>query len=111
MDISVIIPIYNVEEYLRQCLESVVKLAQKVNVEVIMIDDGSTDNSGEIAKEYAENHKNDEFKLTFKGVILKCVEEVGLSNRIYDKISTYSFGMRQRLNFAKAIFTAASVPV
>ena len=46
-----------------------------------------------------------------KNEILSCAEEVGLSNRIYDKVSTYSFGMRQRLNFAKAILMNAKIIV
>lgn len=50
--ISVIIPVYNVEQYLRECLDSV--LAQTYSsYEVIMIDDGSTDRSGDICDEYA----------------------------------------------------------
>lgn len=51
--VSVIIPIYNVEKYLRQNLESVAKQTLK-EIEVIMVDDGSTDSSAEIAKEFAE---------------------------------------------------------
>lgn len=43
--------------------------------------------------------------------ILSCAKEVGLSKRIFDKVSTYSFGMRQRLNFAKSILTAAKIIV
>ena len=50
--ISIIIPIYNVEQYLRQCLDSVVNQTYK-NLEIILIDDGSTDNSGKICNEYA----------------------------------------------------------
>ena len=51
-DVSVIIPVYNAENYLRQCLESV--LAQTLeNIEVICVDDGSGDSSPEILKEYA----------------------------------------------------------
>ncbi len=50
-DISVIIPIYNVAEYLKQCLDSIVNQT-KDNLEVIMIDDGSVDSSADIAKEY-----------------------------------------------------------
>ncbi|MBQ6018760.1 MAG: glycosyltransferase, partial [Clostridia bacterium] len=56
MDISVIIPVYNTEKYLSECLESVRKLTELLSVEVIMIDDGSTDRSGEIAEEYAAAH-------------------------------------------------------
>ncbi|MDE5671014.1 MAG: CDP-glycerol glycerophosphotransferase family protein [Eubacterium sp.] len=56
-DISVIVPIYNVEEYLAECLDSIV-CQTKQDFEVIMVDDGSTDSSGEIAKAYAEKHPN-----------------------------------------------------
>ena len=57
-DISVIVPIYNIEEgFLRPCLDSLVNQTIK-SIEVIMVDDGSTDDSGEIADEYAENYDN-----------------------------------------------------
>lgn len=53
MTISVIIPIYNVEKYLRHCIDSV--LAQKYpNLEVILIEDGSPDRCGEICNTYAD---------------------------------------------------------
>ena len=51
--VSVIIPVYNVEEYLRECLDSVVNQTLK-EIEIICVDDGSTDNSLEILKEYAQ---------------------------------------------------------
>ena len=51
--ISVIIPVYNTESYIGICLESLVEQTY-TNFEVIMIDDGSTDNSGEICQEYTE---------------------------------------------------------
>ena len=57
--ISVVIPVYNVEKYLRQCLDSV--LNQTYNYfEVIMVDDGSTDSSYDICLEYSE--RDDRFK-------------------------------------------------
>ena len=51
--VSVIIPVYNVEEYLQECLDSVVNQTLK-EIEIICVDDGSTDNSLEILKEYAQ---------------------------------------------------------
>lgn len=51
--VSVIIPVYNVEEYLPECLDSVVNQTLK-DIEIICVDDGSTDNSLEILKEYAK---------------------------------------------------------
>ena len=51
--VSVIIPVYNVEKYLSQCLDSVVNQTLK-DIEIICIDDGSTDNSLEILKTYAQ---------------------------------------------------------
>lgn len=53
--ISVIVPIYNVEKYVRKCLDSLKNQTMK-QIEVICIDDGSTDESGRIAEEY----KNEE---------------------------------------------------
>ena len=51
--ISVVVPIYNVEEYLRDCLRSIA--AQSVReLDVVMVDDGSTDGSAAIAREFAE---------------------------------------------------------
>ena len=49
--ISVIIPVYNVEKYLRECLDSVVNQTLR-DIEIICVNDGSTDNSLEILKEY-----------------------------------------------------------
>ena len=51
--ISVIVPVYNVEKYLPQCIESIINQTYK-NLEIILIDDGSTDSSGRICDEYAE---------------------------------------------------------
>ena len=50
--ITVIVPVYNVEHYLDKCLDSLVNQTYK-NLEIIVINDGSTDNSGTICQEYA----------------------------------------------------------
>lgn len=52
--VSVIIPVYNVEKYLNECLDSVVNQTLK-DIEIICVNDGSTDNSLSILQEYAKN--------------------------------------------------------
>ena len=54
--ISLIIPVYNTEKYLRNCLDSIVNQTYK-NLEIIIINDGSTDNSLNIINEYASKDK------------------------------------------------------
>lgn len=51
--ISVIVPIYNVEKYIRKCIDSIIKQEYK-NLEIILVDDGSPDKCGEICDEYAK---------------------------------------------------------
>lgn len=57
MDISVIIPIYNVERYLKRCVDSVLR-QEGISMEIILVDDGSTDSSGKICDDYASNFTN-----------------------------------------------------
>ena len=57
--ISIVVPIYNVENYLRQCLDSISEQTYK-NFECIMVNDGSTDSSQQIAEEYLADSR---FKL------------------------------------------------
>ncbi|MBQ8658558.1 MAG: glycosyltransferase [Clostridia bacterium] len=54
--VSVIIPVYNVEKYLRRCLDSVINQTYST-LEIILIDDGSLDSSGFICDEYAQRDK------------------------------------------------------
>ena len=67
--ISIIIPIYNVENYLFDCLESVRSAVSSLPVEVLLIDDGSTDRSSEIARKYAAKYTKFEYHhLEHRGV-------------------------------------------
>ena len=52
MILSVVVPVYNVENYLRQCIDSILNQTLQ-DIEVILVDDGSTDRSAAICDEYA----------------------------------------------------------
>lgn len=54
--ISVVVPVYNVEKYLKKCVDSILKQSYK-NLEIILVDDGSTDNSGVICDDYINEDK------------------------------------------------------
>lgn len=54
--ISVIVPVYNVEKYLSRCIESIIKQTYR-NLDILIIDDGSTDESGTIADNYSKMYE------------------------------------------------------
>lgn len=58
MDLSIIIPIYNVEDYLRECLDSIYKI-KGIKKEVILVNDGSPDNSQDIIDEYKSKYEEE----------------------------------------------------
>ena len=62
--ISVIVPIYNSEQYLERCIESILKQTYS-NIEIILVDDGSTDNSPSICDQYQK--KDSRIKIIHKG--------------------------------------------
>lgn len=66
--ISVIVPIFNVAPYLRECLDSIINQTYQ-NLQIILVNDGSTDESENIAREYLGDHR----------IELVCVENGGLS--------------------------------
>lgn len=55
--ISIIVPVYNVEKYLNRCVDSLLNQSYK-SIEIILINDGSTDDSGIICDTYKDSHKN-----------------------------------------------------
>lgn len=55
--VSVIVPVYNVEKYIEKCLDSLVNQTLK-DIEIIIVNDGSKDNSIKIINKYLSNHKN-----------------------------------------------------
>ena len=57
VDISVIVPVHNVEELLPRCVDSILKQTKR-NIDIVLVDDGSTDGSGAVCDEYAKNNEN-----------------------------------------------------
>ena len=57
LKVSVIVPVYNVEKYLEKCLTSLVNQTLK-DIEIIVVNDGSSDNSQKIIDKYAKKYKN-----------------------------------------------------
>lgn len=56
VEISITVPVYNVEKYLPRCLNSLVNQTFKLDYEIICVDDGSTDNSGKILDDFAQKY-------------------------------------------------------
>lgn len=54
--VSIIVPVYNVEKYLKECIESLINQTYK-NIEILLIDDGSTDNSKSICDNYSKKYE------------------------------------------------------
>ena len=61
--VSIIVPVYNVEKYLEKCVSSIINQSYK-NIEIILVDDGSKDNSGLMCDEFAK--KDDRIKVIHK---------------------------------------------
>lgn len=65
--VSIIIPVYNVEKYLNKCLDSVMKQTY-YNIEIILVDDGSIDSSGEICDSYSYDERIHVYHIKNQGV-------------------------------------------
>ncbi len=86
--ISVIVPVYNVEAYLRRSINSIINQTYK-NLEILLVDDGSTDNSGKICDDYAKQdsrikviHKENGGQASAINLALNCAkgEYIGFSD-------------------------------
>lgn len=82
--ISIVVPVYNVENYLEKCVDSILKQTYK-NLEIILIDDGSTDNSGKICDQY--QLKDERIKVIHKkNGGLSDARNAGIENSVGDYI-------------------------
>lgn len=79
ISISIIVPVYNVEPYLEQCLESILQQNFK-NYELLCVDDGSTDKSGEILTEYALKYNKIKVITHERNLGLSAARNTGLKN-------------------------------
>ena len=66
--ISIIVPVYNGEKFIKRCLDSLL-LQTYSNMEIIIVDDGSTDHTMEICREYAEK----DGRIVFYHIVNNCI--------------------------------------
>ena len=67
--VSVVVPVYGVEKYVEKCLVSLSRQSYE-NIEVIVVDDGSIDRSGDICEEFAKKIKESRYFIKQMGVCL-----------------------------------------
>lgn len=79
MKISIIVPIYNCEDWLRQCIDSLLCKDNPCELEIILIDDGSVDGSGKICDEYASRYECIKVVHTVNQGV-SCARNIGLDN-------------------------------
>ncbi len=102
--ISIIIPVYNVEDYLEECLNSVTQQSYK-NIEIILINDGSTDNSEKICKDFLQ--KDQRIRYFFqKNKGLSAARNKGIEMALGQYISFIDSDDKVENNFIEALYTA-----
>ena len=79
IEVSVIVPIYNVEKYLEKCINSLLSQTLE-DIQIILVNDGSKDNSGNIAKEYEQNNKDRVIYVEKENGGLSDARNVGIEN-------------------------------
>lgn len=104
--VSIIIPVYNVESYLRRCLDSVVNQTLK-DIEIILVNDGSTDGSLAICEEYAKN--DDRIKIvTRKNGGLSAARNTGLEHATSEYIGFIDSDDWVDTNFFEELYKTAT---
>ena len=76
--ISIIVPVYKVEPYIKRCVQSIIEQSYK-NIEIILVDDGSPDKSGEICDEFSK--KDERILLLIK--VDKVHQNIEITRNIY----------------------------
>ena len=57
--VSFIVPVYNTGKYIERCLKSIANQTKNIDLEVLIVNDGSTDNSEDVIKQYIEQNNTD----------------------------------------------------
>ncbi len=83
--VSVVVPVYNVEPYVKECLDSIDAQTYK-NIEIVIVDDGSTDNSKTVCDEFARNSTRSVKVLAQKNSGLSAARNSGIRNCVGDFI-------------------------
>lgn len=78
IELTIVVPIYNVEEYLEECMESIYLL--NISKEIILVNDGSTDSSFEIAQKFEKRYPKETILISKKNGGLSSARNVGLRN-------------------------------
>ena len=102
LKLSVIIPIYNAEKYIQRCLDSVIDQGLD-DIEIICVDDGSTDNSFNILEKYEKENKNI-FVYTQKNSYAGTARNFAYQKQ---KVNTYIFWM-QMIIYCRKLITCLS---
>ena len=80
--VSVIVPIYNAEKYLEQCIDSIINQTLK-DIEIILIDDGSTDSCSEICKKYLSDSRVTYYRKENEGLAAARADGIARANGEY----------------------------
>ncbi len=86
MKLSIIIPAYNLEKYISSTLDSILQINFSRNYEIIVVNDGSTDNTEKIVKEYQKNYSQIKL-ITIKNSGVSAARNIGIENAVGDYIT------------------------